>query len=218
MKLIREIHEEINLLTEEKENGKKEHFIEGVFMQAEARNRNGRIYPLHVLQKEVMRYVQEIVQTGRALGELNHPDGPTINLERVSHIVKSLKQEGPNFIGRAKILTETTYGKIVKSLLSEGVKLGVSSRGMGSLVSRRDGVQEVQEDFYLCAIDIVADPSAPEAFVNGVLESKEWVWDNGIIKEKDLVDIKKDIQKSSSRELQEKKIKAFDTFLKKLIK
>ena len=185
-------------------------------MQGDIKNRNGRVYPKETLQKEVSRYDKEYIQKNRAYGELGHPQGPTINLERVSHLIQSLKQDGSNFVGRAKIMTETPYGKIVKSLMSEGAQLGVSSRGMGSL-KNVGGKQEVQSDFYLAtAADIVADPSAPNAFVNGIMESKEWVWDNGVLVERDIQAWKREIQEAKSRALDEAKLKVFDSFLKKL--
>ena len=179
MKLITETTLGVRLLTEEKD-GKKNYFIEGVFMQSETKNRNGRMYPSSVMSKEVGRYNTEYVAQNRAMGELGHPEGPTVNLERVSHIIKDLRLEGNDVYGRAKIL-DTPYGKIVKNLMDEGAKLGVSSRGMGSL-KEQDGVNVVQEDFMLASVDVVADPSAPNAFVNGIMEGKEWILDNGIIK------------------------------------
>ena len=182
MKLICEVNEEVKYLEEEKD-GKKGLFIEGIFMQGDIKNRNGRVYPKEVLAKEVKRYNKEYIDKKRAYGELGHPQGPTINLERVSHMITQLQQDGSNFVGKAKIMTETPYGQIVQSLIKEGAQLGVSSRGMGSL-KQKNGANEVQNDFYLAtAADIVADPSAPNAFVNGVMESKEWVWDNGIIRD-----------------------------------
>ena len=179
MKLITENIEEVKLLTEEKD-GQKHLYIEGVFLQSEVRNRNGRVYPFSVLEKEVGRYNEEYVTKGRALGELGHPDGPTVNLDRVSHRITSLKAEGNNFVGKARIL-DTPMGNIAKSLLGEGVKLGVSSRGMGS-IDKREDANYVMDDFMLAtAADIVADPSAPDAFVNGIMEGKEWVWDLSLI-------------------------------------
>ena len=215
MKLIREeIQFGIKCITEGREDAKK-HFIEGIFMQAEAENKNGRIYPKHILSREVKRYNESAVHSGRALGELGHPEGPTINLERVSHQIKELREDGDNIIGKAKIL-DTPYGKIVKSFLDEGITLGVSSRGMGSLIERKTGIQEVQDDFVLCTVDIVADPSAPDAFVNGIMEGKEWVWENGIIKEMTIEQYKKKIHSARSRELENKKVEIFEDFLKKL--
>lgn len=216
MKLITEVNEQINIITEANEAGGRSFYIEGVFMQAEQQNRNGRMYPLEVLQKETERYVTEYVNKNRAYGELGHPEGPTINLERVSHMTKSLRQEGNNFIGKAKIM-DTPYGNIVKNLMVEGACLGVSTRGMGTLVERNDGVKVVKDDFYLatCA-DIVADPSAPDAYVRGIMEGKEWVWDNGIIREVDVARQKQVIQKSSKKDLEENMIKVFKDFISKL--
>ena len=216
MKLITEVNEQINIITEANEAGGRSFYIEGVFMQAEQQNRNGRMYPLEVLKKETERYVTEYVNKNRAYGELGHPEGPTINLERVSHMTKSLRQEGNNFIGKAKIM-DTPYGNIVKNLMSEGATLGVSTRGMGTLVERNDGVKVVKDDFYLatCA-DIVADPSAPDAYVRGIMEGKEWVWDNGIIREVDVARQRQVIQKSSNKDLEENMIKVFKDFISKL--
>ena len=218
MKLICEVNEDINYITEtlDEATGKKALFIEGIFMQGNIKNRNGRVYPEEVLAKEVSRYTKEYVDKKRAYGELGHPQGPTINLERVSHMITSLKQDGSNFIGKAKIMTETPYGAIVKSLMDEGAQLGVSSRGMGSL-RQKAGVAEVQNDFYLAtAADIVADPSAPDAFVNGIMESKEWVWDNGIIREATINDYANDIKTASKADLEETKLRVFHNFLSKL--
>lgn len=216
MKLITEINEEVQILTEEAEDGKKNFFIEGIFMQAEQKNRNGRMYPVGVLAKEANRYITEYVMKNRAYGELGHPDGPTINLERVSHMIKELRQEGNNFYGRAKIM-DTPYGNIVKNLISEGACVGVSTRGMGSLEERSDGTRIVKDDFYLAtAADIVADPSAPDAFVRGIMESKEWIWDNGIIKEVQISEYKETIKKSSKKNLEETMLKTFNNFLSKL--
>ena len=184
-------------------------------MQANLKNRNGRVYPLEVLKREVDKYNQGYVQEKRAFGELGHPDGPTINLERVSHMITDLKQSGENFIGKAKIM-ETPYGKIVQNLIDEGAKLGVSSRGMGSLKMAK-GVQQVQNDFFLStAADIVADPSAPDAFVQGVMEGKEWVWANGIIKEADVAGYQTTIEDASAKELEVAKLKVFEDFISKL--
>jgi hypothetical protein len=217
MKLICEINEEIKYLTEAKEDGKKNYFIEGVFMQGDLKNRNNRMYPVSVLDKEVGRYNKEYISKNRAYGELGHPQGPTINLERVSHMTTKLERDGSNFVGRAKIMTETPYGAIVKSLMDEGAQLGVSSRGMGSLKQNKNGIAEVQDDFYLAtAADIVADPSAPDAFVRGIMENKEWVWDNGILKEAEVSEYKKQIQKTSRNQLEEKKLQVFKQFLSKL--
>ena len=215
MKLIREELSNTNFLVEEKD-GKKKYFIEGVFMQADLKNRNGRRYPKSVMETEVKRYTTENIAKNRAFGELGHPDGPTINLERVSHMITELSMDGSNVMGRAKIM-DTPYGKIVKNLMDEGATLGVSSRGMGSLKAGRSGAQEVQGDFYLAtAADIVADPSAPDAFVSGIMEGKEWVWDNGIIKEVNIERYKQEIKKASMRKLDEAKLQAFENFLSKL--
>ena len=214
MKLITESIEDIRILTEEKD-GEKHLYIEGVFLQSEIKNRNGRIYPFDVLNKEVERYSEEYVKAGRALGELGHPDGPTVNLDRVSHKITSLKAEGNNFMGKARIL-DTPMGKIAKSLLGEGVKLGVSSRGMGSL-KEENGVKYVSDDFMLAtAADIVADPSAPDAFVNGIMEGKEWVWEGGLPRERQIQEMKKEIDNASKVELEEKMLQAFDKFLSNL--
>jgi hypothetical protein len=214
MKLITENIEDIQVITEEK-NGKKHLYIEGVFLQSEIRNRNGRIYPFDVLNKEVNRYNEEYVKSGRALGELGHPDGPTVNLDRVSHRITELRAEGNNFIGKARIL-ETPMGQIAKSLLEEGVRLGVSSRGMGS-IDRREDASYVRDDFMLAtAADIVADPSAPDAFVNGIMEGKEWVWDNGILKEKDVDKYHRYISEATRSQLEERTLNAFKHFLSNL--
>ena len=214
MKLITENIEEIQVLTEEKD-GKKNYYIEGIFLQGDLTNRNGRNYPVNILEREVTKYNENFVGTGRALGELGHPDGPTINLDRVSHKILSLKREGNNFIGKAKLL-ETPMGKIAKSLLDDGVKLGVSSRGLGSM-TEKNGVNYVGEDFMLAtAADIVADPSAPDAFVEGIMEGKEWVWESGILREVELNQIKKTIDEATQFDLQERKVKAFAAFLRSL--
>jgi len=214
MRLITENIEDIQILTEEKD-GKQHLYIEGVFLQSEIKNRNGRIYPFSVLEKEVGRYNEEYVTKGRALGELGHPDGPTVNLDRVSHRITSLKAEGKNFMGKARIL-ETPMGNIAKSLLGEGVKLGVSSRGMGS-IDRQESASYVMDDFMLAtAADIVADPSAPDAFVNGIMEGKEWVWDNGLLKEKHIAEIKTEIDNSSRFEIEEKTLQAFERLISAL--
>jgi len=216
MKLIKELNEEINaeVIVEEKD-GKKSYFVEGVFMQAEKKNRNGRVYPKDVLFKEVDRYNKEYVDTGRAMGELGHPDGPSVNLERVSHVIKELKTSGTDIVGKAKII-DTPYGKIVKNLLDEGVKIGVSSRGMGS-IKDNNGTNEVQKDFMLSAVDIVADPSAPNAFVEGVMEGKEWVWNNGVLEPQIIDSYKGTISSASRSELEEAKLYAFADFLSKLM-
>jgi hypothetical protein len=211
MKLITETFEDVNVLVEES-NGKKNLYIEGIFLQSEIKNRNGRVYPYDVLNREVQRYNEQYVKSGRALGELGHPDGPTVNLERVSHKITSLKAEGSNFIGRAQILS-TPMGDIAKNLLDSGVKLGVSSRGMGSL-EERNGANYVRDDFMLAtAADIVADPSAPDAFVNGIMEGKEWVWDNGILREQQIAKYHRYISESTRRNIEERKLKAFEHFL-----
>ena len=214
MKLITETIEDVQVLTEEK-NGKKDYKIKGVFMQADIKNRNGRIYPVETLAKEVRRYTKEFIEKKRAFGELGHPDGPTVNLERVSHMITSLKPEGKNFIGEAKVM-DTPYGKIVKNLIDEGAVLGVSSRGMGS-IQQQGGRNLVGKDFYLAtAADIVADPSAPDAFVEGIMEGKEWVWDNGVLKSVTVEQYKSEIEKAKRQELAEKKSKIFADFMSKL--
>jgi len=195
MKLISEHIEDVEYITEEKDNGEKTYKIKGVFMQSEVKNRNGRVYPFPVLEKEVNRYNKQYVNENRAFGELGHPDGPTVNLERASHMITSLKPEGKNFIGEAKIL-KTPMGKIVENLMDAGGKLGVSSRGMGTL-EQKNGANYVKNDFYLAtAADIVADPSAPNAFVQGIMEGKEWVWDNGALVEEELIRMKKRINEN----------------------
>jgi len=214
MKLITETIEDVQILTEET-NGKKDYKIRGVFMQADIKNRNGRIYPVETLAKEVRRYTKEFIEKKRAFGELGHPDGPTVNLERVSHMITSLKPEGKNFIGEAKVM-DTPYGKIVKNLIDEGAVLGVSSRGMGS-IQQQGGRNLVGKDFYLAtAADIVADPSAPDAFVEGIMEGKEWVWDNGVLKSVTVEKYKSEIEKTKRAELAEKKSKIFADFVSKL--
>ena len=214
MKLITEQIENVQILTEEKD-GKKLLYIEGVFLQSELKNRNGRMYPFSVLNKEVERYNEEYVKSKRALGELGHPDGPTINLDRVSHRITSLRAEGNNFIGKAQIL-DTPMGNIAKSLLGEGVQLGVSSRGMGS-IDKREDCNVVRDDFMLTtAADIVADPSAPDAFVNGIMEGKEWVWDNGLLKEREVAKYQRYIESASRHQLEERVLKSFEHFLGKL--
>ena len=213
MKLIREEIENVEVIVEER-GGKKNLYIEGVFLQGDIKNRNGRMYPSNTLGREVARYNEAFVNKGRALGELGHPDGPTVNLDRVSHKIMSLRQEGSNFIGRAKVLN-TPMGNIAKNLLDEGVKLGVSSRGVGSVTTNNEGVNVVGEDFMLAtAADIVADPSAPDAFVDGIMEGKDWIWDGGVLREKFAEKTYKQINTlASSRELQENKIKLFQDFL-----
>ena len=213
MKLITEMTEDIQLLAEVNEKtGEKDYFIEGIFMQSNQKNRNGRVYPESVLMNEVKRYNKEYVEKNRAMGELNHPQGPTVNLDRVSHIIKELKQDGDDVYGKAKIM-DTPMGKIAKNLIDEGAKLGVSSRGMGSLKQNKEGVNEVQKDFMLAAVDIVADPSAPNAFVNGIMEGAEWVWDNGVLREKHIADYKKEIERTNKQDLEEKMLSVFTDFI-----
>jgi len=214
MKLITEQIENVQILTEEK-NGKKLLYIEGVFLQSELKNRNGRMYPFSVLEREVGRYNEEYIKSKRALGELGHPDGPTINLDRVSHRITSLRAEGNNFVGKAQIL-DTPMGNIAKNLLGEGVQLGVSSRGMGSIQKSED-CNVVADDFMLTtAADIVADPSAPDAFVNGIMEGKEWVWDNGLLKEKEVAKYQRYMEGANRRTMEEKTLKVFEHFLSNL--
>ncbi len=220
MKLFTEVNESINVVEEilDEATGKKSLFIEGIFMQANQKNRNGRVYPTEVLDKEVERYTKTYVNERRAFGELGHPQGPTINLERVSHMITDLKKDGDNYIGKAKIM-DSPYGNIVKGLIGEGAKLGVSSRGMGTLKPNKDGVNEVQKDFYLAtAADIVADPSAPDAFVNGIMESVEWVWDNGVLKAVELEKIKAQIEEDTKNKIdrEERNLKAFSSLLKSI--
>ena len=211
MKLIREEIESVELLTEETD-GKKSYFITGPFLQGDRKNRNGRIYESRILAKEVARYNENFIQRNRALGELGHPDGPTVNLDRVSHNIVELYQDGSDFIGKAKILN-TPSGKIAEGLLSDGVQLGVSSRGMGSLV-QREGVNYVGEDFHLAtAADIVADPSAPDAFVQGIMEGKEWIWDNGLLKECDIEQVKQTIDSAPAHRLNEAILEGFHDLL-----
>jgi hypothetical protein len=216
MKLIREEIEQVEVIVENR-NGKKSLFIEGVFLQGEIKNRNGRMYPMSTLAREVGRYNENFVQKGRALGELGHPDGPTVNLDRVSHKIVSLKEEGNNFIGKATILN-TPMGKIASDLLGEGVKLGVSSRGVGSLNKTNEGYSVVGEDFTLAtAADIVADPSAPDAFVDGIMEGKDWVWDGGILRERIATKTYKRINTLvDQNKLDEKKLSVFEDFLANL--
>jgi len=216
MKLIREEIEKVEFIVENK-NGKKSLYIEGVFLQGNIKNRNGRMYPMETLRREVERYNENHVLAGRALGELGHPDGPTVNLDRVSHKIVSLRESGSNFIGKAKILS-TPMGKIAESLISEGVKLGVSSRGIGSLKLTREGINVVGDDFMLAtAADIVADPSAPDAFVEGIMEGKEWVWDGGILREKYAEKTYKTINTLvDQKRLDENKLNLFNDFLANL--
>ncbi len=216
MKLIREEVESVKFLVEQK-NGKKSLYIEGVFLQGDIKNRNGRMYPMETLRKEVARYNESNVQSGRALGELGHPDGPTVNLDRVSHKIVSLRESGSNFIGKAKILS-TPMGKIASSLIDEGVKLGVSSRGIGSLQMNKEGCNIVGNDFMLAtAADIVADPSAPDAFVEGIMEGKEWIWDGGILREKLAEQTQRKINTLvDQKRLEEHKLSLFNDFLSNL--
>ena len=225
MKLFREINEEVQILTEDTDKGEKKYFIEGVFLQGNLQNRNGRIYPMEILDKEAERYNKNFIEQKRAFGELGHPEGPTINLERVSHMITGLKKEGNNYVGKAKVM-DTPYGKIVKNLIDEGAKLGVSSRGIGSLEEKK-GVNYVKDDFQLAtAADIVADPSAPDAFVNGILEGKEWVYQAGLLvtkntaKAEEMVETsKRELKKVRSvdpRRLEENAVKAFARFIQNL--
>ena len=216
MKLIREEIESVEFLVENK-NGKKSMYIEGVFLQADMKNRNGRVYPMETLRREVGRYSENHITSGRALGELGHPEGPTVNLDRVSHKIVSLKESGSNFIGKAKILG-TPMGKIASSLIEEGVKLGVSSRGVGSLQQTKEGYSVVGEDFMLAtAADIVADPSAPDAFVSGIMEGKDWVWDGGVLREKFATKTYKTINTLvDQKQLDEQKLALFNDFLSNL--
>ena len=214
MKLISEEIQNAEYLVEDN-GGKKSYKIKGIFLQSDLKNRNGRVYPKQVLEHEVARYNREFINKKRAFGELGHPDGPTVNLERVSHMITSLTPDGKNFIGEAKIM-DTPYGKIVKGLIDEGAQLGVSSRGMGSII-QRNGANYVKDDFYLAtAADIVADPSAPDAFVEGIMESKEWVWENGRLVERDIEAWKRQIREAKQRKLDEVKLKVFESFLGKL--
>jgi hypothetical protein len=218
MRLITELNEEVKYLVEEKE-GKKSYFIEGIIMQGDIVNRNGRMYPSNVLEKEVNRYNEQYVSKGRAYGELGHPAGPTLNLERASHMFKNLRREGNDFVGRAKIM-DTPMGNIVKSLISEGASLGISSRGMGSIKENKRGIMEVQDDFHLAtAGDIVADPSAPDAFVRGIMEGVEWIWDNGLLKAQKIEEYKEEINHGARQGISEQTaIKVFNQFFKDLSK
>ena len=217
MRLISEQIEEVEFITEElnEDSGKKSYRIKGVFMQSDVKNRNGRVYPQEILAKEVAKYNKNFIKEKRAFGELGHPDGPTVNLERVSHMITDLYPDGKNFIGEAKIMS-TPMGEIVKNLMDEGAKLGVSSRGMGSLQSR-GGTNYVKDDFYLAtAADIVADPSAPNAFVEGIMEGKEWVWNNGALVEEELVQMQREFDVKQSKMDEKRKALAFAKFLKRL--
>jgi Prohead core protein serine protease len=215
MKLITEHIEEVEIITEARADGKQDHYIKGIFLQADITNRNGRQYPFNVMEREVKRYNDQYVKQGRAVGELGHPDGPTVNLDRVSHKIVELVPEGTNFIGKAKLL-ETPMGNIAKSLLKEGVKLGVSSRGVGT-IEEKNGVKYVKDDFMLAtAADIVADPSAPDAFVQGIMEGVEWIWDNGLLKEVKVQQIKNYVSESTRFDMESRKLKAFEYFLRSL--
>jgi len=216
MKLICELQESVNYEFIEEGAKPKQYFIEGIFMQSEKKNKNGRVYPLPILEKEVNWYVKEYVEPKRAFGELGHPDGPTVYLDRASHMITSLVKEGKNFVGRAKILN-TPNGQIVKCLIDEGARLGVSSRGMGTLKPDEKNSQIVQKDFYLAtAADIVADPSAPDAFVSGIMEGNEWVWDNGLLKEKEIVEYQKRVERATEISRNKVRIEAFENFITKL--
>ena len=216
MKLISEhFSDDVEYITEQADDGKKNYKLRGVFLQAEIKNRNGRVYPFEVLEKEVARYNKEFIEQNRAYGELGHPDGPTVNLDKVSHMVTELKPDGKNFIGEAKVMS-TPMGKIVQNIMDDGGKLAVSSRGMGSL-EQKNGANYVKNDFYLAtAADIVADPSAPQAFVEGIMEGKEWVWDNGILKEVEVAEIQEDIERGVRSRNANYQALAFAKFLKKL--
>lgn len=215
MLLITE-HTEDNIQTiaEDAGNGKKNYFIRGIFMESEQVNKNGRIYPAGIMEREVNRYNDTYIKSNRSLGEMGHPQGPSLNLDRVSHIIKEMKMDGNVVYGKAKIL-DTPYGNIVKNLIDEGVRLGVSSRGMGSL-KQVNGINEVQDDFNLATVDIVADPSAPNAFVNGIMEGKEWIWNNGVLAERQIASYKNAIKKATSKELEEAKLAVFRDFVSKL--
>jgi len=217
MRLIKELNEDLQFIVEENaETGKKSLYIEGVFLQSNLQNRNGRVYPREIMAKEVDRYMKEQVNTKRAYGELGHPDGPNINLDRVSHMITSLKEDGDNWIGKAKIL-DTPMGNIASSLIKEGAGLGVSSRGLGSLKENGKGINEVQDDFMLAtAADIVADPSAPDAYVQGIMENREWVFVKGVWQEREIEETQKFIKKANSKDLAEAKMRAFNEFLNKL--
>lgn len=216
MKLLKELNEEVKLITEEADGGKKNFFIEGIFLQSEIENRNHRVYPKAILGREVNRYVTEFVNKNRAYGELGHPDTPNINPDRISHLITSLKEDGNNYVGKAKIL-DTPYGDIVRGIMNGGGALGVSSRGMGSLKPMKEGTQLVQDDYFLAtAGDVVVDPSAPDAMVQGIMEQKEWIWQNGIIKEADIAAMRKEILGASRKQLEEVTLRNFENFLKRL--
>ncbi|ATV46259.1 prohead core scaffold and protease [Lake Baikal phage Baikal-20-5m-C28] len=212
--MLEQMDSDIHVITEAKQNGSKDFFIEGIFMMADSKNRNGRIYESKILQPAVERYITEQVKTGRAVGELNHPDGPTINLDKVSHLITNLRFENNNVIGKAKILN-TPMGQIVKGLLEGGVKLGVSSRGMGSLETR-NGVNYVKDDFHLATVDIVQDPSAPSAFVNGIMEGVDWIYNNGVFKPQEIEKIETEIKRTPKAQLAEAQVRVFKHFLSKL--
>jgi hypothetical protein len=215
MKLIAEIVEDVQIITEDKGQNM---FIEGIFLQSEMKNRNGRVYPKSVMEREVQRYMKEYVDAKRAFGELGHPEGPTINLDRVSHMITSLKEEGNNYVGKAKIMN-TPMGNIVKNLIDGGAKLGVSSRGMGSLKVNNEGINEVQDDFYLAtAADIVADPSAPDAFVQGIMENKEWMFVNGSWTYQNIDETRHLLEQTKKRQLEEVKFRVFENFLNSISK
>ena len=215
MKLITEEIQNVEYIIEQSKDGKKSYAIKGIFMQADVKNKNGRIYPQNILQREVVRYNRDFINKNRAFGELGHPEGPTVNLERVSHMIKALYPDGNNFLGEAKIL-DTPYGKIVKSLIDEGASLGVSSRGMGTL-QNTGNANLVKDDYYLAtAADIVADPSAPDAFVEGIMEGKEWVWDNGKLKEQDIDELKLQVERAQREQRAEINARVFESFLTKL--
>jgi len=217
MKLICEVVEDsLEFIAEAKEDGSKNYKIKGIFMQGEIKNRNNRIYPVQVIKEEVDKYKKNYIDKNRAYGELGHPNGPTINLERVSHMITDLYQDGNNFVGEAKIM-DTPYGKIVKNLMDEGAQIGVSSRGMGSLKENGNGTQVVQKDYHLAtAADIVADPSAPDAFVEGIMEGKEWIWENGVLREAQISEYKDTISTTSRKNLEETKLSVFSDFISKL--
>tara|TARA_B000000475_G_C15923915_1_gene417868 strand:- start:80 stop:727 length:648 start_codon:yes stop_codon:yes gene_type:complete len=215
MKLIAEFNETISPVITESKNGQKEYFIEGVFMQSDIKNRNGRVYPKAIMEKEVNRYKKEFVEKDRAFGELGHPEGPTINLDKVSHLIQSLELEGKNYVGKAKVLS-TPNGEIVKALINDGAKLGVSSRGLGSL-EQKGNAQYVKDDFQLAtAGDIVADPSAPEAFVEGIMEGVEWVYQNGILTQLQVEDMQKELRSARSSQLEETKLNLWKRFVESL--
>ncbi len=216
MKLISEVNESVKCLVEATESGGKNYYIQGIFLQTEKFNRNQRMYPMPIMEREVARYTKDYIETKRAFGELGHPDTPSINLDRVSHMITDLHREGTDFVGKAKVM-DTPYGKIVKNFMDEGASVGVSSRGLGSLVPTREGRNIVQDDYHLAtAADIVADPSAHDAWVQAVYESKEWVFDNGVIREAEIADMRKELVKTSKKNLEATQLRLFEKFLKKL--